>query len=163
MLRLARAHDLTTINALIQRSARELSQADYANHEIEAAIQFILGVDTQLIRDQTYYVIEAHSLLIACGGWSKRRTLFGGDQLNQRDDALLDPKMDAAKIRAFFVHPAYARQGLGKQLLHHCETMAWSQGFKSMELLATLPGVKLYSAYGYTTIQEINRLATKPS
>nr|WP_255666730.1 MULTISPECIES: GNAT family N-acetyltransferase [unclassified Legionella] len=141
------------MNQLIEYSARGLSQEDYTNQEIEGAIHFIFGVDKELIKDQTYYVIEKEGDVIACGGWSKRKTLFGGDQCAVREKGFLNPQTDYAKIRAFFVHPNHARQGLGKMLLEYCEQQALFHGFRKMEMMATLPGAKLYEICGYQIIE----------
>ncbi|HJY36706.1 MAG TPA: GNAT family N-acetyltransferase, partial [Steroidobacteraceae bacterium] len=117
--------------SLIARSARELSAGDYTPEQVEGALRGAFGVDTQLILDRTYFVAEADGKLVACGGWSKRRTLFGGDARSGRDAADLDPATDAAKIRAFFVDPAYARRGLGSAILERCESAARACGFRS--------------------------------
>src|ERR1700733_8591964 len=107
------------------------------------------GVDTQLISDQTYFVAEEDGRFVGCGGWSFRSTLFGGDTRAGRDSSILDPGTQAAKIRAFFVDPDSARRGIGTLLLDHCESEARARGFSRVELMATLPGVKLYAARGY--------------
>ncbi|MDR3490793.1 MAG: GNAT family N-acetyltransferase [Gammaproteobacteria bacterium] len=154
MLRLATKNDISSLNELIASSARALSQSDYSEQEIAAAIQYVFGVDTDLIDDQTYYVIENKGVYLACGGWSKREKLFGGNQFHVKKSGYLDPKKYAAKIRAFFVNPDYARLGLGKKLLTYCEQMALAQGFTKTEMMATLPGVKLYEACGYLISHE---------
>ena len=121
-LRLATLDDVPAIRELIARSIHGLGAADYTRAQIEAALQGAFGVDTALIRDGTFFVAETHAReLIACGGWGRRRTLFGGDARAERDESLLDPKSDPAKIRAFFVDPAHARQGIGRALLARCE------------------------------------------
>ena len=148
-LRKAIADDHPALDALIARSARELSAHDYTPQQIEGALRGAFGVDTQLIRDGTYFVVEAETEIVGCGGWSRRRTLFGGDANAQRDAAELNPRVDAARIRAFFVDPAHARKGIGKAILEHCEAEARACGFSRFELMATLPGVRLYQAYGY--------------
>jgi GNAT superfamily N-acetyltransferase len=148
-LRPATLDDRGAISALIIDSARHLSRDDYTEAQIDAAIQFVYGVDSDLIRDGTYFAVERDGALIGCGGWSKRRTLFGGDQYASRDTGFLDPKTDPAKIRAFFVHPDAARQGVGRAILDACEQAARAEGFKSLELMATLPGLKLYRACGF--------------
>ncbi len=158
MLRLATKNHIDSLNILIKKSVRALSQDDYSKEEIEAAIQYVFGVDTQLIEDETYYVIEKEGIYLACGGWSKRATLLGGNQFFDRKCGVLVPSKDAAKIRAFFVNPNYARLGLGKNLLAHCEQMALEQGFTKTEMMATLPGVKLYEANGYVVSHEKNHL-----
>ncbi|STX28564.1 N-acetylglutamate synthase [Legionella beliardensis] len=155
-IRLAQFNDLNSLNHLIQLSARELSRKDYSVEEINSAIEYVFGVDTELVLDQTYYVLEKDNQLVGCGGWSKRKTLFGGNQFKAREDAAyLNPLQEAAKIRAFFIHPQFARQGLGSILLQHCEYEATQQSFMSFEMMATLPGVKLYRAAGYQWVKDI--------
>ena len=149
-LRPARPEDTSALEALIRLSARSLSRDDYSDTEIEACVAHVFGVDSELVADETYYVIEDDERPMACGGWSRRRTLFGGDQYAARESGFLDPATDAAKIRAFFVHPDFARRGLGRQILMACEDAARAAGFTRIEMLATLPGVKLYRAAGYT-------------
>lgn len=141
--------DVPAIEALIGISARALSTGDYTPEQVEGALRGAFGVDTQLIRDGSYFVIEAGSRLAGCGGWSRRRTLFGSDARADRDVTELDPATDAAKIRAFFIHPEFARRGLGSLLLDRCEREAAAHGFRRLEMMATLPGVRLYAARGY--------------
>jgi len=148
-IRLATFADKPELEALIARSARELGTAVYSPAQIEGALRGAFGVDTQLIADGTYFVVSHADALIGCGGWSCRQTLFGGDAGANRDAAALDPRSDAARIRAFFVDAAYARLGIGTMLLQHCENAARARGFSSFELMATLPGVPLYAARGY--------------
>ena len=149
-LRPALPADVPALEELIRLSARGLSRDDYSDAEIETCIAHVFGVDSELLADGTYLMIEHDGLPVACGGWSRRRTLFGGDQYQGRASGLLDPVVDAAKIRAFFVHPDFARQGLGSWLIQACEEAARAAGFTRMEMMATLPGVKLYRAAGYT-------------
>lgn len=149
-LRVATPADEPMLGALIGRSIRALGASDYAPAQIEAALRGAFGVDTALIRDGTYFVALDHAgAIVACGGWSARRTLFGSDAREQRDEAWLDPKTDAARIRAFFVDPAHARRGLGRAILERSEAAARSAGFRRCELMATLPGVRLYAKCGY--------------
>lgn len=148
-LRLATRADQPALQQLIARSARALGAADYRPEQIEAALLGAFGVDTQLIDDGTYFVVEADGQMAGCGGWSRRRTLFGGDSARERDAGQLDPRTDAAKIRAFFVHPEHARHGIGRMLLERCESEARARGFRRFELMGTLPGVRLYRALGY--------------
>jgi GNAT superfamily N-acetyltransferase len=148
-LRKALLEDVPTLESLIARSARGLSLEEYRPTQIEGALQGAFGVDSQLLRDQTYFVAETGGLIVGCGGWSYRSTLFGGDARTGRDASSLDPGTQPAKIRAFFVEPAYARRGIGTLLLERCEQEARSHGFRHVELMATLPGAKLYSARGY--------------
>jgi GNAT superfamily N-acetyltransferase len=148
-LRKATLADVPALQALIARSARGLSTADYRPAQIEGALKGAFGVDTQLLADQTYFVVEEAGQFVGCGGWSFRSTLFGGDARAGRDCSPLDPKSQAAKIRAFFVDPNHARRGIGSMLLEHCENEARRFGFSQVELMATLPGVKLYAARSY--------------
>jgi GNAT superfamily N-acetyltransferase len=154
ILRKAKLEDRAAIAVLIAESARGLSQHDYSALQIEAAIASVFGVDTNLILDETYYVAELDGKLIGCGGWSRRKTLFGGDQFSNRDAGELDPESEAAKIRAFFVHPEHARKGIGRALLLACENEASNFGFRCVELMATLPGIPLYQACGYQGAEE---------
>jgi N-acetylglutamate synthase-like GNAT family acetyltransferase len=148
-LRKATLHDIPALESLIARSARGLSAADYRPAQVEGALRGAFGVDTQLLNDQTYFVAEEAGEIVGCGGWSYRSTLFGGDARSERDSSLLDPRSQAAKIRAFFVDPSRARRGIGSLLLERCEREARAHGFTQAELMATLPGVKLYAARGY--------------
>jgi len=148
-LRKATLADLSRLEALIARSARGLSTDDYRPSQVEGALRGAFGVDTQLISDQTYFVAEEDGRFVGCGGWSFRSTLFGGDARAGRDSSTLDPRTQAAKIRAFFVDPADARRGIGSLLLERCEREARAHGYSRVELMATLPGVKLYAARGY--------------
>lgn len=141
--------DVPAIEALISESAHGLGAGDYSHAQIEAALRSAFGVDTQLLKDASYFVAEVNGELAACGGWSFRRTLFGSDARADRDPQTLDPATDAAKIRAFFVRPKFARQGIGTALLERCESAARARGFTRFELMATLPGVRLYEARGY--------------
>jgi GNAT superfamily N-acetyltransferase len=149
LLRNAILADIPAIEALIARSARGLSAADYRPAQIEGALRGAFGVDSQLLADQTYFVVENDGRIVGCGGWSFRSTLFGGDARAGRDSSMLDPRTQAAKIRAFFVDPGAARRGIGSRLLERCESEARAHGFSHVELMATLPGVKLYAARGY--------------
>jgi GNAT superfamily N-acetyltransferase len=154
--RLAAFKDIEQLNEMIALSVRGLSTDYYTPAQIESAIKYVFGVDTQLVTDGTYYIAEKDGMLAGCGGWSKRNTLYGGDQHKETEDPLLDPQKDAARIRAFFVHPDYARQGIGRHIINVCETAAQQHGFTSFELGATLPGVPLYKAMGYEAIERID-------
>src|SRR5271167_5035944 len=138
-LRKATAADVPALQALIARSARGLSKQDYRPAQVEGALRGAFGVDTQLLADQTYYVVEEAGQFVGCGGWSFRSTLFGGDARKDRDSSTLDPKTQAAKIRAFFVDPSHARRGIGSMLLDYCENQAGAHGYLAVELMATLP------------------------
>ena len=148
-LRVAKLEDVPALEALIARSARSLCAPDYTPEQIEGALRGAFGVDTRLIRDGTYFVVESGGAILACGGWSFRKTLFGGDARVERDAAVLEPPGDAAKIRAFFVDPRHARQGLGLKILKRCEDAARARGFTRFELMSTLAGQRLYSRCGY--------------
>jgi GNAT superfamily N-acetyltransferase len=150
-VRKATIDDREAITRLIEESARQLSREHYADAQIEAAIASVFGVDSDLIEDGTYFVAEKDGTLIGCGGWSRRKTLFGGDQFSNRDAGRLDPATDAAKIRAFFIHPKHARKGVARAILSVCEREAQEYGFRALELMATLPGIKFYQACGYST------------
>jgi GNAT superfamily N-acetyltransferase len=149
VIRLAVLEDVATLEALIEQSVRTLQAADYSPAQIEGSLGVVFGVDRQLIRDGTYYVIELDGGIVACGGWSRRRTLFGSDHVTGKDDALLDSATEAARIRAFFVHPGFARRGVGSQILHACEQAAADAGFRNLELVATLTGEALYRKGGF--------------
>ena len=166
-IRLAQEADIPDLHALIEASIRGLQANDYTPAQIEGALGTVLGLDTQLIRDQTYYVIEVVDLAdednakgsrrrkAGCGGWSKRKTLFGSDGAATRESELLDPSTDAAKIRAIFVHPDFARQGLGSLILAHVEAAAQAAGFRRFEMGSTLTGVPLYTLRGYTPVERV--------
>jgi len=154
-LRVATFDDIPELEALIARSARVLSSEDYRPEQIEGALRGAFGVDSQLLEDETYFVVEEHGHIVGAGGWSFRSTLFGGDARGGRDASRLDPRRQPAKIRAFFVDPAHARRGIGTLLLDHCERQASAAGFSEVELMATLPGVKLYSARGYRGTEQV--------
>ena len=155
-LRRALRADIPLLIALIERSARGLSALDYTESQVAGALRGAFGVDTQLVDDGTYFVAEEDRVLAGCGGWSFRATLFGSDARTDRDASMLDPHTHAAKIRAFFVEPAKARRGIGTLLLDRCETEARARGFSRVELMATLPGVRLYAARGYVGAQHVS-------
>jgi len=152
-LRLATLDDIPAIEALIAASVNGLQAGDYSAAQRASALGSVFGVDRQLIRDGTYFVIENAGAFIACGGWSKRKTLYGSDTVEGKDDALLDPSVDAARIRAFFVHPDWARRGLGSRLLDAGEQAARAAGFKRLELGATLTGIPLYERHGFQPLE----------
>jgi N-acetylglutamate synthase-like GNAT family acetyltransferase len=156
VVRLATEQDVPSLKQLIPESARALSEGYYTERQTESAIEHIFGVDSQLIADGTYYVVTEEDQIVGCGGWSKRKTLYGGDQMKGDDDDLLDPTQDAAKIRAFFVHPNWARKGIGRRLIEVCEQTARANGFRTMEMGATLPGEPLYAAMGYTVTERFD-------
>ena len=152
LIRKATLEDKPAIERLIADSVRGLSGEDYDARQIELSIRTVFGVDTDLIEDRTYFVVETEDgRLAGCGGWSKRKTLYGASAYEQsRDPEMLDPERDDAKIRAFFVHPDFARQGIGTMILEESEAEARAHGFKRAEMMATLPGVRLYSVRGYS-------------
>ena len=160
-VRAAVLSDAPLLGRLIAESARGLAGNDYTSAQIEASIGISWAVDTQLIEDGTYFVVETDRRIVGCGGWSRRRTLFGGDLQAERDSALLDPALDAARIRAFFVHPDWARRGIGRSLLVHSESEARRHGFRAAELMATLPGERLYRAFGYVVTARVQHPLTE--
>ncbi len=174
-IRKAVAEDVPALRRLIEASVRELQAEDYTPAQMEGALESVFGVDSQLIADGSYLVAEARIadaaadtqnasgeknpgspwVIAGCGGWSKRKTLYGGDRWTAREDTLLDPKRDAAKIRAFFIHPDWARRGVGSKILEACELAAREAGFTSYEMGATLTGAKLFGAKGYVAVEKI--------
>jgi GNAT superfamily N-acetyltransferase len=174
-IRKALAEDVPVLQWLIEASVRELQAEDYTPGQMEGALESVFGVDSQLIADGSYLVAEARIVdsaseamstpeeenlgsqwaIAGCGGWSKRKTLYGGDRWTAREDTLLDPKCDAAKIRAFFIHPAWARRGVGSKILEACEAAAREAGFRRYEMGATLTGAKLFGAKGYVALEKI--------
>jgi GNAT superfamily N-acetyltransferase len=167
-LRLAMPEDVPVLRELIEASARGLQTEDYTPAQIEGALKTVFGVDSQLIADGTYILAEApldqkgsgrrtaEWMVVGCGGWSKRKTLYGSDRWTGREDVLLDPRRDAAKIRAFFIHPAWARQGVASMILKACEEAARAAGFSRYEMGATLTGAKLFGARGYMAVKPIS-------
>jgi GNAT superfamily N-acetyltransferase len=192
--------EIPALRELIEMSVRQLQAEDYTVEQRENALKTVFGVDSQLVADKTYLVVEARSVynekdwqsedlkeklrqklsektaasvlavglgvdvdfpelrpvVVACGGWSKRKTLYGGDKWHAREDSLLDPCVDAAKIRAFFIHPSWARRGIGTLLLDACESAARAAGFTRFEMGATLTGAKLFGARGYQAVKNID-------
>ena len=170
-LRLAVPEDVPVLRELIDASVRGLQTQEYTPAQIEGALKTVFGVDSQLIADGTYIVAQAapsaiertgtkntpsELMIVGCGGWSKRKTLYGSDHWTGREDALLDPLRDAAKIRAFFIHPDWARRGVGSMILQACENAASSAGFTRYEMGATLTGAKLFGAKGYVAVKPIS-------
>jgi GNAT superfamily N-acetyltransferase len=149
-IRVATREDIPSLRDVIERSVRELQAGWYTPEQIEAAVRSVFGVDQQLIDDGTYFVAEIGGQIAGCGGWSKRGTLYGASHYDHsRNDVMLDPAKEPARIRAFFTHPGFARKGVGRALLLRCEDEARRAGFHSMEMASTLPGVPLYAAHGY--------------
>lgn len=157
VIRKAALEDQIEITDLIKESVKGLSREDYNEKQIELSIKSVFGVDKQLIEDKTYFVAEdEEGKIVGCGGWSNRKTLYGASNYEQsRDSNLLNLEIDAAKIRAFFIHPKFARKGIGTAILEACEAEAKAHGFTSAEMMATLPGVKLYAVRGYEGDEEV--------
>ena len=152
-IRVAVMDDVSALQQLILHAARELNKGYCTPQQIESAITYIFGVDTQLISDRTYYVAEAAGQMVGCGGWSKRKKMFGGDQMKVEQELMLDPTVDAGRIRTFFTHPAWARQGIGRRIMQACEEAAKAERFTRLALVATLPGELLYAAMGYAVTE----------
>jgi GNAT superfamily N-acetyltransferase len=174
-IRLAKVGDIPELRRLIEASVLGLQAGDYSPAQLKRALEVVYGVDTQLIADGTYFVAEAPDneapnnegenvaakheqkssplMIVGCGGWSRRKTLYGGDQFAGREDSLLDPASDAAKIRAFFVHPTWVRRGVGGMILDACESGAKAMGFHRLEMGATLTGIPFYRAKGYAELE----------
>jgi GNAT superfamily N-acetyltransferase len=152
--RLATQDDLSALRALMDLAIGEL-QKGFLTEEQIAASRLIMGLDTQLVEDGTYFVVEADGQLAGCGGWSRRATLYGGNQTPGRDAALLDPRTDPARVRAMYTHPAFVRRGVGRLVLQLCEQAAADEGFARLELMATLAGLPLYTSYGFSPVQEV--------
>ena len=153
MIRVAREDDIPELEKLIPLSVRALQEPYYSPAQREAALGPVFGVDCQLIQDGTYFVVEHEKQIIGCGGWSKRHALFGGSSELAPDTPELNPKQHPARIRAFFVHPQWARRGIGRAILVACETALQETGFHKAELVATLAGEPLYAALGFVALQ----------
>lgn len=151
--RLATLGDIPAIRALIDSSVRGLSEPLYSRQQIDSAMRYLFGPDSQLIADGSYYVGDVDGQVIASGGWSRRQTLHGGDQFKSAEDPFIDPRFEPARLRAFFVDPRWARRGIGKLLFHLCATAARAAGFHEVELTATLPGEQLYTTLGFTVVE----------
>lgn len=149
--RLAERSDIPTLERLIEESSRRLLSGIYSAGQIERALGPIFGVDEQMIADGTYFVVGDDDEPIACGGWSFRESAFGGRAAGEGVSARLNPIVDAARIRAFFVHPRYVRKGIGTAILHVCEDALVACGFRRAEIAATLAGEDLYRRFGYET------------
>jgi GNAT superfamily N-acetyltransferase len=146
--RLARREDLPALRELVTAAIEEL-QRPFLTPEQIAASHAIMGVDTQLIDDCTYFLVECDGVVAGCGGWSRRATLVGGDHSAGRDDRLLDPAVDAARVRAMYTHPRFTRRGIGRLLLECCEAGAAGEGFRQLDLVATLAGEPLFRTFGF--------------
>jgi GNAT superfamily N-acetyltransferase len=152
-IRFARKEDIPTLEVLIPLSVRALQASFYSPAQMEAALGTVFGVDRQLINDGTYFIVEHAGHVVGCGGWSRRRAVFGGDHARSAEDAALDPAHEPARIRAFFVHPDWARRGIGRTLLTACESAICSAGFRDAVLVATLAGEPLYASFGYSVVE----------
>ena len=150
---------MPALSALMDRAIGELLQAFLPPEGVKASFE-IMGLDTQLIADGTYFVVEDAGEIAGCGGWSRRATLFGGDHSAGRDAALLDPKVDAARVRAMYTHPDHTRKGVGRIVLDACEAAARAEGFTRVEMAATMGGVPLYRACGYHDIEPFEAVTT---
>jgi GNAT superfamily N-acetyltransferase len=151
--RLAQLEDVPELNVLIPISVRALQAQHYSQAQMDAAIGPIFGVDRQLIRDQTYFVVEDKGRIVGCGGWSRRESLSGSDINRQKDDALLDPRIHSARVRAFFIHPDYARRGIARSIMQECERAILAAGSRKVEISATLTGEPLYKSFGYAVVE----------
>jgi GNAT superfamily N-acetyltransferase len=154
-IRLATRDDIPALDALIEQSARELSRGYYTDTETESAIRYVFGVDSTLVDDGTYFVASLDGVLAGCGGWSRRNAMYGGDQRPVGSSSFLDPATEPARIRAFFVAPSAARRGVGRRLLDACTDAADRAGFRSLTLMATLPGVPFYGALGFQKAEDV--------
>ncbi len=152
-IRLARAEDIPTLEVLIPLSVRVLQAPFYSGAQMEAALGPVFGVDGQLLADGTYFVVEHSGQVVGCGGWSRRSAVFGGDRARPAADPALDPERDPARIRAFFVHPDWARRGIGRAILAACESAICAAGFRDAVLVATLAGEPLYASFGYSVAE----------
>ncbi len=152
-LRLAQADDIPALEALIPLSVRALQAPYYSAAQMDAALGPVFGVDRQLIADGTYFVVQHSDQIIGCGGWSRRGSEFGGDGGRVGEDVLLSPERDPARIRAFFVHPDWARRGIGRSILLACEDAIRTAGFRNAILVATLAGEPLYASLGYRVVE----------
>jgi RimJ/RimL family protein N-acetyltransferase len=154
-MRVATMADVPALEQLITASVRGLNAGRYTQAEMTAALGGVFGVDSQLIADGTYYVLDGPTGPVAAGGWSGRRTLYGGNKMKGAEDPRLDPRTEPARIRAFFVHPDWSRRGLARRLYGECERAARATGFRAFELMATLPGEPLYVALGFSVVERV--------
>lgn len=146
--------DVPALTRVMDAAIAELQRGFLDDAQIESS-RAIMGVDHELIRDGTYFVVERHGEIAGCGGWSRRATLYGGNETPGRDSKLLDPKVDAARVRAMYTHPAHARRGVGRLILSLCESAAAAEGFTRLQLMSTLSGEPLYTAYGFRQLERV--------
>lgn len=152
--RLAGLDDIPALQAVMAAAIGELQRGFLTPQQIESS-RMIMGLDSQLVADGTYFIVEAEGQIAGCGGWSRRATLYGGDHTPGREPALLDPATDAARVRAMYTHPGFARRGVGRLILQLCEAAAKAEGFKRLELMGTMSGKPLYESYGFEPIEDI--------
>lgn len=152
--RIATLEDQEALSALMEASIAELQKGFLSAEQIAASRTF-MGLDTQLIADGTYFVVESDGKLAGCGGWGRRATLYGGNNTPGRSAALLDPRSDAARVRAMYTHPDHARKGVARLILRLCEQAAAAEGFRRVELMSTMSGIPLYVACGYDSAERI--------
>ncbi len=152
-VRLATEADIPALEVLIPLSVRALQAEHYSSAQMEAALGPVFGVDRQLIRDGTYFVVESDGVIVGCGGWSRRKAVFGGDRARDGEDAMIDPRTEPARIRAFFVRPGWERRGLGSAILRACEEALLAHGFTRATMVATLAGEPLYARFGYAVAE----------
>jgi GNAT superfamily N-acetyltransferase len=152
--RLAGLDDIPALQAVMAAAIGELQKGFLTPQQIESS-RMIMGLDSQLVADGTYFIIESDGQIAGCGGWSRRATLYGGDHTPGREPALLDPASDAARVRAMYTHPGFARRGVGRLILELCEAAAKAEGFARLELMGTMSGKPLYESYGFEPIEDI--------
>jgi len=155
----AQPGDLPALQQIVAGSVRELSRGFYREQQIESALRYVFGIDSTLIADRSYFLARVDGEIAGCGGWSRRNRLYGGDQHASSSEGMLDPALDAARIRAFFVVPAFARRGVASALYKRCASEALAAGFSRLELMATLPGVPFYEQMGFVAVERgVDRL-----
>ncbi|MBG6097384.1 GNAT family N-acetyltransferase [Nocardioides luteus] len=152
--RVATPDDIPVLTAIMDASIAELQKTFLTEAQI-ASSRMVMGIDTQLIEDGTYFVVEEGDEIAGCGGWSRRATLYGGDHTPGREPTLLDPAKDPARVRAMYTNPAFARRGVGRLILELCERAASEEGFTTLELMGTLSGEPLYRSYGFEPVERI--------
>jgi GNAT superfamily N-acetyltransferase len=152
--RIAREADVPALEGVMDAAIAELQKGFLTTEQI-ASSRMIMGLDRQLVADGTYFIVESEGRIAGCGGWSRRATLYGGDHTPGRDPELLDPATDAARVRAMYTHPDFARRGVGRLILELCEAAAKAEGFRRLELMGTASGRPLYESYGFEAIEDI--------
>lgn len=152
--RVATAADAEQLRAVMEAAISELQKGFLSPEQIESS-RAIMGIDNQLIADGTYYVVEEDGVIAGCGGWSRRATLYGSDSTPGRDERLLDPAVEAARVRAMYTNPSFARRGVGRLILTLCERAAAAEGFVRLELMGTMSGLPLYTSYGFVPVEHL--------